>query len=508
MTGRKAARRGARAIAVAGCLVIALCGASRPAAAADADSSIVFDWGALYRSRLSIERASDVFRWNDEASASHINDRLAILGNLAWGDRVSLFAKGATGYRLEGPYRTEGFSLDQGHALFRLLDRAIEARLFSRERVFRTSHRLMEMLSDDAPLVARRGEGLALDIRAGRHAALRYVESIMRGPDEIERHGGLPVFHGGGDIVRMLRLEGGGPSRWHTGLILSQARSIAYGDAVMIGADAGLRVRGIDIMAELARSQPGTWEDLREHSLFDLRTERSNSNRPSAFFSPNNVFAAEAGGIAFRSDRLGSAGIIPGYRFQGASFINPQGEIESDVSETYAVAWWRPAKYDALLSVDAADGLRAGEERRMMIGRFRARYRGGFELGEGIICREGARSAGIVSLLDENALSRMRMTVRIDELGGGNDVSCFAEGSINLSSRLTAKSALYLHGSRSSAYAVELEMRPRERFLLRIAFGSFMPAFEEMMLGSAPIVDTVSAERYIQLFARVWFGGI
>lgn len=512
MTGCRATRSGRVFLAAGVNLLLALGVSAGAFAGAAADSSLVFDWGALYRSRLSIERSSNAFPWNDEAAISHLNDRLAVLGRLAYRERLGFFLKGACGFRLDGPYQTDGFLLEQGHVSFRMAGGGIsvDGRLFLRERVYGTDHRLTETLSDEAPLVRGRGEGLSVDMRAGSHFAVRYIESMMRSGSagEIVKSAGFPRFDGGGDVVRVLRVAGGARPGWRAGLTLSQVRSLDYGDAVTAGVDAGFRLLGVDLAAELARSQAGSWDDLRGNSLFGLRPGDAKIDRPSSLFSENTMFAAEAGGIALRTDRFGSAGLVPGYRFSGAAFANPQGEIAPGISETYAVAWWKPSKSDATLAIEAADGWRAGEDRSALVAKLRTRFRGGFEFGEGIVCREGERSAAFVSLLDENARSRVLMTVRIDELGDGNDVSCYTEGRINLGSRLAAKGALYLCRSRSSAYSAGFEYRPRERYLLSCVVGSFMPAYEEMMLGWGLEPRAVWKQRYVQVAARIWFGGV
>ena len=176
------------------------------------------------------------------------------------------------------------------------------------------------------------------------------------------------------------------------------------------------------------------------------------------------------------------------------------------------LAWWKPARYDALVSIDASDGTFHGQDLSRLVASARMRYRGGFELRESVLCRTGQRGSAAVSFLNDNALSRFVMTVRMDDPGAGNILSYLAQGTFNLGSRVSANSAVYLYRSRTSLYNVGLEFRPRERFLFQAAAGSFTPRYEGLTMEhdfdlyafelAPPLKD-----RFIQLFARVWFGG-
>jgi hypothetical protein len=181
------------------CATVLACALLLPAMHAPArsedrpDTSLVYRWSAVYRSRIDVDRTSLHFPWNDEEKYSHFNDRLAILGELDYGDHLSLFAKGATGFRLGGDYQEEMFVLDQAHAGFDLLGGAVTGRLFVRERVYRLDQKLLTIVSDESGLVDH-GEGLALRVNAGAHVSLNYVESIIR--DDAAIRGGLPSFQG------------------------------------------------------------------------------------------------------------------------------------------------------------------------------------------------------------------------------------------------------------------------------------------------------------------------
>ena len=500
---------------VAGFLLVALSCVAIPGAlaqavstSAPADSSLVWRWSALYRSRLDIGRASEQFPWNDERASSHLNDRLALLGQLTLKERFTVFAKGATGVRLRWQYQEEQFVLEQGHAGFKLLRDRIQGRLFVRERVFRADTRLMELLSNDAAFFRSGGEGLTLTMNAGSHLIARYLGSAVRSSDRIGASDGLPVFRGGTDTFHLLRFEALQRARWHAGVMLSQTRSIAYGDAVTVGTDVGIRVRGVDLLAELARARRGSWEELRASSLLDLNPAALSFDRPSSLFSGSNAFSAEADGLDLRLGDAGSAGIVPGYRYSGNEFVNPQGEVGAGISETYAVLWWKPARRQALLSFDAVEGSRGNEEIRRLTENLRLTYRGGFELRESVVCSVGKRASVIVSLLDDAKHSRVRMTARIDDLGSENELSYITEGAINFGPRVTAKGVLYLHRSRMNYYSVGFEFRPRERFLFQLALGSFTPVYEDIMLTDSFDFEQPLKERSILLCSRIWFGGM
>jgi hypothetical protein len=473
-----------------------------------ADSSMVFRWSALYRSSFDLKRSADGFPWNDEASLSHLNDRLAVLGEVDFGGRLSIFAKGATGLRLDWALQTEQFILDQGHVEFNGWGGAVRARAFSRERVFRVGRQLLRVLSDESPFVEGRGEGLTLRARAGSHFALEYIGSILEDSAAVGEHGGLPSFEGGEDALQTLRVEAGTGGRWYAGFMLSEIRSMPDGDFVAVGADLGIRIGRAGISAELARTQSGSWSDLREGSMFDVEPSAFGADGFSGVFSSHDAFSAEIEIPDVPLGGFGKVGIVPGYRFAGSEFLDPQGEVVPGEQESYCVAWWKSAQYDALASIEVSGGSGQEGDFRRLVASGRTRYRGGFELRERLLCSTGRRSSAIVSASNDNSRSRVSMLARLDDLGAGNEFSFATDGAINVGSRVTARNVLYLYRSRTSLYNVQIEFRPRERFLMMIAFGSFVPSFEGMLIGRAFDPDAPSNERFISLAARIWFGGV
>ena len=474
------------------------------------DTSLVYRWSAVYRSRVDLDRASFAFPWNDDEEYSHLNDRLAILGELDLARDASLFAKGATGFRLGGGHQDEQFILDQAHVGFDLLGSAVTGRLFLRERVYRLDQKLLTIVSDESGFVSH-GEGLALRVNAGSHVSLNYIGSVFRRDASV--HGGLPSFQATGDNLQVFQLEAFQSRHVHAGLTVSDFRVKGYGHRITVGTDFGVGMRGIDLFAELARMQSGGWNALRENVLFDLNWDEASLRRFGNLFSEGDAFAAEIDGLRLGMGGLGAVGLTPGYRFTGMEFLNlDEGEIPPGLDEGYALAWWKPARYDALVSIDASSGTEHGQDMSRLVGSVRMRYQGGFELRESVLCRTGRRGSAAVSFLDDNALSRLVMTARMDDPGAGNLLSYLAQVTLNLGSRVSARSALFLYRSRTSLYNVELEFRPRERFLFQAALGSFTPIYESLTLDRdfdlyAFELDPPSKDRFIQFFARVWFGG-
>ncbi|MCX5753218.1 MAG: hypothetical protein NTW97_06170 [Candidatus Krumholzibacteria bacterium] len=501
--------RGSCAALIAGALLA--CAMPEPARAEERpDSALVFKWTALYLNRIDIREWSSSFPWNDRAGHSHVNDRLAVLGEIIHPRGIAVFGKGATGFRLGGEYQEQQFILDQAHIGFDVLGGAVSGRLFSRERVYRTDQRLLKLLSNESDALVDRGEGVALEANAGGHLSLSYVESILR--DDVAIRGGLPSYHGGEDRLRVMRLEGFQRTRWHAGFTVSEMRGGWYGDRITVGTDLGLRVRGIDLLAELARTRSGGWKELRSSTLFDLNWSAARLDDFGAMFSENDVFAAEIEGLKLGMGDLGTAGLVPGYRYAGYSVTSFEGELPRGLREGYLTAWWKPVHCDALLSVDAADGEWWGQDFRRLVGSARMRYRGGFELRESILCAEGERSSAAISFIDDNAFSRIVMTARIDDLGEANLLTYLARGTLNFGSRLSATSSLYLYRSRLNRYNVEIEFRPRERFLFQASLGSLVPWDESIQLDGSFDAYSIkfyppSGDRFIMLFTRIWFGG-
>lgn len=483
-------------------------------------------WSLSYTNRIELERSSEPFPWNDRESESHVNDRLVLMAELAPSSSFGVFLKGATGRRGAGRniYRSR-FSLEQGHAGFSLLRGTLRGRLFLRERVYRTDHRLLRLVSNDSPFIRDRGEGLKIEIGRGSRFSMSYTESILR-DGSFDGTGGLPEFSGGGDVFRLLRGNVEAVRGFRIGTVVSETRSIQSGDAVMVGMDIGLSLRGVDLVAELARTCKGRWKDLNRSSLFDVRPGNLRLGESGSVFSENVAFSTEIHGMELKTGNLGTFAVVPGYRFHGNEFEDPHGEVGTGLVESYITSWWRHPRYDAILALNAAECYRnvTGEDFGLLDGSLRLRYRGGFEVSERILLREGEKPSFVLSILDENSVTRTSATARIDDAGGENHLSFLVEGGMNIGRAWTLRSLLYLYRETRSFYNMELEFRPGSRFLLKAALGSLSPFDEGMgrsdrfmaaygnityrneLMNQGMYLDPPSGERWISVYTRIWFG--
>ena len=482
----------------------------RAASSAVGDSTACVRWSVLYENRIELSRLSEPFPWNDPEDGAGMHDRVAVLAEWTPAPHLRLFAKGATGLRkIEGDIYRNRFFLEQGHIQVDVGESILGARLFLRERIFRTDHKLIPVVSNDSPNIDGRGEGAYLRIGLGGHVKLVYTESLLREESRLDRYGGMPPFEGGGDVFRFLRLKlGSGPVR--TGLFLSEVRSTRVDDVVLLGADIEVGYGGVTFVGELVRSQRGRWKDLEDTSLFGVDLGKWKPNRSSAALSDETIFAAEVLGLETGNASIGRFGLVPGYRYYGRLYSGHVGEITAGLVETYLTSWWRHPAYDLLCTLEGGqlyDGS-AGDEYGFLHGTVRMRLKGGFDVESGLIAGEGDSPSTVLTLLDENKLTRLSTTARLDGAGEENDLSFIADGSMNLSRSITLRSTLYLCRSAESYYWIGVELRPAPRFLCALSFGSFHPYYEGIMLKRAHAPEAPPKERRISVFTRIWFGGI
>lgn len=474
------------------------------------DSTQSLLWSFLYAGRIDMTRDDDAFPWNDPEVFSHRNDRLVSMVSVKPHATLDLFIKGASGHRREEEGVQWGrFVLEQGHVDFAPPGGWIEGRLFLRERAYRSSNKLLHLVSNDAPFLDGRGQGLRLDVGdMPRGYRVEYTESLLRSED-LTVHGGLPVFTGGGDIFRMLAASlffGTGSS---VGVAASEVRSIGFGDGVMIGADINLALGGIRFMAELAQTAGGNWDDLfsgDQQFFFDC--DGASTRSLSSIFSRNAAFSSEVHGLSVRSASLGAFHVVPGYRFHGDGFFDPQGEAVGGLTESSVTSWWRHPRYDLGAGLDVVQryGAAAGDRVDLLRVTSRARLKGGVELRENAVFVRGRRPSVLVSIIDENNSLRILATARLDDAGSGNDLTFLTEGQLILSSSWALRNVLYLYRSSESHYSMELEFRPGKRFLLRAAIGSFRPFEEDVMMNRALDPAPPAGERMLTIYTRVWFG--
>ncbi len=467
-------------------------------------------WAAVFKSRIELSRSSRPFPWNDEEINSHIYDRLAFMGGIAPYSGLEIFLKGATGRRgsEDGVYENR-LILEQGHIYYGFFDESVRCRLFLRERAFYTDHKLLQMVSDDSPFIQNRGEGLRLELSAGGVFKLLYIESILRDEDDVFDHGGIPVFRGGGDIYRLLRGTAGHEG-YKLGLMLSETRSTALGDAVMLGVDLGAEWRGIGLSVEFAKTSEGPWENLREESLLGIDPRKFKLGEFSRMLSGNNAFAVEVSGLDAELSGVGELGLFPGHRYSGGDFIDPQGEVGAGYTESYIEGWWKHGNYEASMEFRLFDRYEVGlgTDKIGFYGSTLLGLIGGVSLRKGVFLREGDDPSLFLSLKDESHITRMIATARLDGAGDKNQLSFLAEGDMRLGDYWTLRTVLYLYRTSESYYSVGLEFRPGRRYLVRADLGSFSPFDEAIAICRMKEYDPPPGDRLFSIYSRIWFGDL
>ena len=475
------------------------------------DSTSVYRYELLYRSRIELERSSVAFPWNDPEAKAHLSDRLAGMVLIEPYEGLEFFFKGATGERAEGrsTYR-ERFFLDQGHVGLSVPALDVSGLLFLRERVFRSTFRLVPLLSNETEFTEFRGEGAVLEYFLERLVRIRYIGSLLRDDTGAGSTGGVPRFQGGGDVLHSLELDLKPMRVFRLGLAAEQVRSIPYGDSSVLAAGVGIELAGVNLTAELAQSVEGRWDEFDEGRLFGIDLGNLSDGSFSSIFSGDMAFSAELNGLGYRSPELGSLFLVPGYRFSGTEFRNTAGETGSGIIESYITAWWKHPVLDMLVSLEARDSYHsiASEGRESIHGSMRARLKGGFDAHGSVIHIAGRDPALVMTLLDENPSYRISASARIDSVGGGNTFSFLSSGSFNLTGSLALRSWLYLYESTKSLYSAQLEFRPREAFLFAAGFGSFYPYCEDISFHRDCVLPVPEEERMITVSARIWFGNL
>jgi hypothetical protein len=458
---------------------------------------------------MDLRRSSSVFPWNDPESETHLNDRLSMMVSIDYGEHLGLFCKGATGARsFEQTTYHERFFLEQGHMMLSWPATGIGCRLFLRERIYRSSFRLLPLVAIDSPFTSSRGEGAVLDFTGGRFFGARYVESVMREDAAIGDYGGLPLFRDGGDTYRYLDIALNDFHRISFGLIASQIRSMMHGNVVMLASGLGLDILGLNMRMELAQSRDGGWNNARTCRLFDLDLGTFDLARISDVFGRTVAFSSELNGLAFRSPLLGSFRLVPGYRFCGEDFVNPAGDTENGLIESYLAAWWVHPELNARVSFEVRDrsSLLGDDEEIWFNGSARLRFKEGFEAKGGFVHRAGRDPVLVMSLADENEEYRISASARLDGAGAQNVFSFLAEGALNLTGSVAVRSTLYLYESDESFYSAGLEFRPTGKFLFDAGFGSFRPYDEGISLYRGYELGAPMRDRVVTVSVRVWLG--
>ncbi len=475
---------------------------------AEADSAISWEWSLVYINRIELLRRSEPFPWNDPRQDTHLNDRVSILMHTSPLKKMNIFLKGATGLRkVEAGLYSNRFFLEQGDIRYSLPDRDFSVRLFLRERIFRTGNRLLPLVSNDTPMLYRRGEGLALDACVRRVLWLSYRHAAFYEEDRIEKNGGLPSFSAAGEYMNLFECEVRGEF-WHLGLIVSETRSAIHPDAVMAGTGLGIGIGGTDLLVEFAKSAPGRWNEIGIGRFIDFDMGNGKWGSISRVFPDDIVFSAEISGLEYDLSGRGKMGVIPSYRYYGKDFIWRPGEFAGGLVKSSIMTWWRHSTLAIMTALEASDMYDSytSERTTSLEGMLRARLKGGFESTGRVILRDGKGSVLVLSFIDDNSLTRMRVSARLDGVGRENDFSFLTEGSMNLNNSWALRSVLFLQGSLESLYSMELEFRPSKRFLFKAAFGSFVPGGEANMLIHDHYPSLLDKERRISVYTRIWLG--
>jgi len=473
------------------------------------DSSGSYRWGGVYTSRIALNEYTTGFPWNDPASRSYLTDRVSLMFDADFGRYLNFFIKGTTGLRgLDSDIYKSRFFIDQGHLSATWRDR-VTGKLFLRERVFRNRNRLMYLVSNDSPLISRRGEGFDIAALTAGPVLLTYTGAVFRDPWEQKQNGGLPPLPFEG---RFLNLFGGGIQRdsWHAGLTFADVRSTwSWQDfSVLYGLDGGFALAGGRVNIEFARSAR-EWDDF-EDGLLGLDFDAMDWGSFSAGLPVDGVLAAEWTGFAWNAEGKGKFGLTPGYRYSGALFIDHIGEVSPGYVESYIETWWKHAKLASLVTVKAADryDYDTGKGGGVLETSLWMRLRGGLETTARAFFAEGSRPVLIISTVDDNSLTRLLTTARIDDTGGMSEFSFLTEAGINLGRRWTLGGSVYLERSITGFYSADIEVRGGKRFVFRASAGTYIPVSTCVDLNYDPVPQVTHRDRAISFYTRIWLGGI
>ncbi|HSG29864.1 MAG TPA: hypothetical protein VLA34_15385 [Candidatus Krumholzibacterium sp.] len=474
------------------------------------DSTEVFAWSAVFSGDLHKYRFSAPFRWNAPESGQWSSGRLS--ADLRYFPRAGVEMMLRVSAADDGPggeVYGGTMTLEQGHVTVALERAGLQARLFMRERVYRTGNRLILPVSSDAVLLQGRGEGIVLDYSPGPFLGLSFTGSSLPADEDVRLRGGFPVFQGwgGGFGLFTLRSRAG---ILDAGVFLSETRSPRSGDGVVSGIDIGIDLRGIRLQVETARSATGRIEDQKGSLFSSFRPDLLRIGDTSGAFGDDDAFSAEVHGLVLSSGKYGTFGVVPGYDYSGRAFEDPQGEIEKGRVESRITAWWRHPVNALYLHLHAADTYdRAGGlSGRNIRGIARSRFKSGLETTAGLILREGEDPSAVLSVLDDNSTARIMATARIDDPGGAGVLSFITEGHLNISGNIAVRSVLYLERSLESLYCVQLEYRSGRRMLFRAGLGTFVPADHSSGLMFDPAPPSIERDRYISFFTRIALGDL
>ncbi len=484
-------------------------GSNRMDGLTPADTSATSEFSVYYVNRIRMYRDSEGFPWNYRNISG--SDRFSAMGLFHPWNPVECFVNGGSGFIYNGEPEDgrDSFHLRQGHIGMEIWGGRISGLLFMRERVYHTGHRLIKIISDDSPLLENRSEGIKLTMaNAGREWYLSWTLARMHDAGKIEDNYGMTMFSSTGEYLSIIRGRTSLGNLVRSGVTLSSVNGSPEGNMAVLGMDLGLSFSKLEILAELARTLRGDWNNLKEVRLLGLTPDKITSDGFSGIFSSRNTFSAEIHGIDFSREWLGKAGIIPGYRMVGEEFDSYLSRLDSPIIATYMDAWWKSGKYDQMLTLRMEDAYRSdtGREYQRVEGRMRLRFKGGFEIVPGLQINHPESESVSLFMLSDWSSARVSAAVKVLDPGGENRFFFSTRGSMNTASDLRFFSSLYLHDSNQSFYQVGMEFRPGKRFRFNISAGSYLPYEDNtgMSRGYYPVAPV--KRRYISIYTRAWFG--
>ncbi len=493
-------------------VILALLSLSLPArceesAASEPDSSLSYRWGAVYTGLIDLREDADEFPRNDPAYINYLTDRLSLMLEARFAEHFDFFIKGTTGFRGRDwdVYRSS-FFIDQGHFSASWRDRVV-GKLFLRERIFRNRNRLMQLVSNDSKFISRRGEGLDVAVLTAGPVFLTYSGAVFRRLYDQHQNFGLPPTDLNGDYLNLF--EGGiQRSSWHFGMTASDVRSNPFDDSVLYGLDGGFDLAGGGINIEFSRSAPD-WDGF-EDGFFGFDFDSMKWGSFSAGLPSDGALAAEWTGFSWNAEEKGRFGLIPGYRYSGETFDDVIGEVSSGYVESYVETWWKHAKLASLVTVKFADryDYSTGKGGGVLEGSLWTRWQGGLETTARTFFAEGYRPVLIISSIDDNKLTRLLMTARLDDTGGESEFSFLTNAGVNLGRRWTLGGSVYLERSVSGFYSADIEMRGGKRFVFRASAGTYIPGRTYAGLNYDPAPLVTQRDKAISFYTRIWLGGI
>lgn len=471
------------------------------------DSSGSIRWGGVYTGDITLREDSERFPYNDPSSKSYLTDRVSLMFDAYFGRYLNLFVKGTTGLLgRDEDICSSRFFIDQGHISATWRDR-VTGKLFLRERVFRNRNSLMFLVSNDSPLISKRGEGLDVAVWTAGPVQLTYTGAVFRSAYEQKKNFGLPAMPVRGEYLNLF--EGGiRRASWHAGLTLADMDTGLIDDSVLYGIDGGFAAAGGRINIEFARSADA-WDQF-EDGLFGLDLDEMKWGSFSAGLPRDGVLAAEWTGFDWNGGGKGRFGLTPGYRYSGEEFSDSFGEISSGYVESYIETWWKHANLALLLSVKAADryDYETGEGGGVLETSFWTRFKGGLESTARAFFADGSRPVLILSTVDDNSLTRLLAIARLDDTGGKSEFSFLAQASVNLGRTWTLGGSVYLERSMEGFYSADIEMRGVKRFVFGASAGTCWPISTYADLNYDPAPTVTVKDMKISFYTRIWLGGI